>query len=205
MQRLPQSIGYPITRDTSNRRWHRLGTGTGLRRWRRSRSARSTWATNKSTTLPPLIRSERVAPSLTVGAHTSRPGACFARLPDQLADASEHSPDLVPLTQQGLVLLNKPKVFSLHRVRTANLRLELLDLLSHRGKTAVEFIQALDSLLPIAEETLPSFDPTGDGTLIDGHGTHLLGFKRPLPPPCLCGEPRTDQYRDYDDDRNQKQ
>jgi hypothetical protein len=39
----------------SNRRWHRLGTGNGLRRWRRSRSPRSTWATNKSTMLPPLI------------------------------------------------------------------------------------------------------------------------------------------------------
>jgi hypothetical protein len=47
----------------SNRRWHRLGTGIGLRRWRRSRSARSTWATNKSTMLPPLIKSEIDQPS----------------------------------------------------------------------------------------------------------------------------------------------
>jgi len=128
--------------------------------------------------------------------------AYFARLPDQLADASEHGSDLVALAQEGLIFLGKAKVFSLHRVHTTNLRIELLDLLSHRRKTVVEFIQALNSLLPIAEETLPSFDPTGDGTLIGARGARLLGFTRPLLPPRLRGEPRADQKRDEDDERN---
>jgi len=49
-----------------------------FRSWRRSRSARSTWATDKSTTLPPLIKSR--------GAVTSRPSVFLltsAQLHDQ--------------------------------------------------------------------------------------------------------------------------
>jgi aldehyde:ferredoxin oxidoreductase len=59
-------------------------------------------------------------------------------LPDQLADASQDGLHLIPLRQQRVPFLHEAGVLGLHRLHPGGPRVELPDLLRHRGEAALE-------------------------------------------------------------------
>jgi len=105
-------------------------------------------------------RSPASRPNLGSRRLSRGPASCLTRPLDQLADASENGPQLVPLQQARLTCFAEVAVLSAQPV---NPTAELTDLLGHRGETALSLVEAFDPFLPDVEE-LPAFlDPTGLG------------------------------------------